>query len=166
MPSDDKTASSPSADVQPDEIMPVRSDEQIVRLRRFVREKVVEQGFSLIDQTKFVTAASELARNTLISLQRVLLGFGAGTLLGFALGAALGLSRTLEAYVLPSFNALVQIPVLGLLPFGVGTAMMAINPGFLDVLWEDPAGVKMIEVAAAAMVFGVLWMRYIVKIRV
>jgi serine/threonine-protein kinase RsbT len=46
--------------------MPVRSDEQIVRLRRFVREKAVALGFSLIDQTKFVTAASELARNTLI----------------------------------------------------------------------------------------------------
>jgi serine/threonine-protein kinase RsbT len=67
MPSDDKTAGSSGADAQPpDEIMPIRSDEQIVRLRRFVREKAVAQGFSLIDQTKFVTAASELARNTLI----------------------------------------------------------------------------------------------------
>ena len=56
-------------------------------------------------------------RHTLISLQRVLVGFAAGTLLGFATGVALGLSRTLEAYVLPSFNALVQIPVLGWLPF-------------------------------------------------
>jgi serine/threonine-protein kinase RsbT len=46
--------------------LPVRSDEQIVRLRQFVREKAVAQGLSLIDQTKFVTAASELARNTLI----------------------------------------------------------------------------------------------------
>ncbi|MFM0224364.1 ABC transporter permease [Paraburkholderia dipogonis] len=64
-----------------------------------------------------LATSGDLARNTLISLQRVLLGFGAGTLLGFALGAALGLSRTLEAYVLPSFNALVQIPVLGWLPF-------------------------------------------------
>jgi serine/threonine-protein kinase RsbT len=50
----------------PDEILPIRSDEQIVRLRRFVREKAVAIGLSLIDQTKFVTAASELARNTLI----------------------------------------------------------------------------------------------------
>ena len=56
-------------------------------------------------------------RHTLISLQRVLVGFAAGTLLGFATGVALGLSRTLEAYVLPSFNALAQIPVLGWLPF-------------------------------------------------
>lgn len=46
--------------------LPIRNDEQIVRLRQFVREKAVAQGLSLIDQTKFVTAASELARNTLI----------------------------------------------------------------------------------------------------
>ncbi|WP_345816546.1 anti-sigma regulatory factor [Paraburkholderia sp. PREW-6R] len=49
-----------------DEVLPIRSDEQIVRLRRWVREKAVALGLSLIDQTKFVTAASELARNTLI----------------------------------------------------------------------------------------------------
>lgn len=48
-----------------DEVMPIRSDEQIVRLRRHVREKAVAIGLSLIDQTKIVTAASELARNTL-----------------------------------------------------------------------------------------------------
>jgi serine/threonine-protein kinase RsbT len=46
--------------------LPIRNDEQIVRLRQFVRERAVAQGLSLIDQTKFVTAASELARNTLI----------------------------------------------------------------------------------------------------
>jgi serine/threonine-protein kinase RsbT len=63
-------ASAPSGPAGPDgqppeEIMPIRSDEQIVRLRRFVREKAVALSMSLIDQTKFVTAASELARNTL-----------------------------------------------------------------------------------------------------
>ena len=61
--------------------------------------------------------SGDLAHNTLISLQRVLIGFAVGTFLGFVIGAALGLSRTLEAYVLPGFNALVQIPVLGWLPF-------------------------------------------------
>lgn len=59
---------SPATDDErtPDEVLPIRSDEQIVRLRRYVREKAVALGLSLIDQTKFVTAASELARNTLI----------------------------------------------------------------------------------------------------
>ena len=45
----------------PRHILPVTSDEQIVRLRQYVRERAVEQGFSLVDQTKLVTAASELA---------------------------------------------------------------------------------------------------------
>jgi len=61
--------------------------------------------------------SGDLLHNTLISLQRVLCGFVAGTLGGLLLGTALGLSRTFEAYVLPSFNAIVQIPVLGWLPF-------------------------------------------------
>ncbi|RQS62625.1 ABC transporter permease [Burkholderia sp. Bp8963] len=64
-----------------------------------------------------LATSGDLARNTLISLQRVLLGFAAGTLAGLFIGTAMGLSRTLEAYLLPSFNAVVQIPVLGWLPF-------------------------------------------------
>ncbi len=36
-----------------------------MRVRQATRESAVAQGFSLIDQTKLVTAASELARNTL-----------------------------------------------------------------------------------------------------
>jgi sulfonate transport system permease protein len=51
------------------------------------------------------------------SMTRVAVGFCGGVLLGVVLGGALGLSRTLEAYVLPSFNAIVQVPVLGWLPF-------------------------------------------------
>jgi serine/threonine-protein kinase RsbT len=45
--------------------MPIRSSEDIVRVRQAVRENAVAQGLSLVDQTKIVTAASELARNTL-----------------------------------------------------------------------------------------------------
>ena len=36
-----------------------------MRVRKVTRERAVAQGFSLVDQTKIVTAASELARNTL-----------------------------------------------------------------------------------------------------
>lgn len=46
------------------ETMPLRSEEDIVRVRHTVREWARQQGFSLVDQTKIVTAASELARNT------------------------------------------------------------------------------------------------------
>src|SRR5436853_6159408 len=45
---------------------PVRSGEDIVRVRQIVRRWAVELGFGLVDQTKIVTAASELARNTVI----------------------------------------------------------------------------------------------------
>src|SRR5215212_10543824 len=44
--------------------VPVRSSEDIVRVRQIVRKWAVEAGFSLVDQTKIVTAASEIARNT------------------------------------------------------------------------------------------------------
>jgi serine/threonine-protein kinase RsbT len=46
-------------------VLPLRSDEDVLRVRQAVRQSLVELGFSLIDQTKMVTAASELARNTL-----------------------------------------------------------------------------------------------------
>ena len=46
--------------------LPVRTDEDLVRARQAVREAAVSLGFSLVDQTKIVTAASELARNTII----------------------------------------------------------------------------------------------------
>jgi serine/threonine-protein kinase RsbT len=46
--------------------LPLRSDEHIVLVRQAVRQRAIEQGFSLVDQTKIVTAASELARNTII----------------------------------------------------------------------------------------------------
>jgi serine/threonine-protein kinase RsbT len=46
-------------------VLPIRSQEDIVRVRQRTREHAIAQGFSLVDQTKLVTAASELARNTL-----------------------------------------------------------------------------------------------------
>ena len=50
----------PSADEQP-----IASSEDVVLVRQMVRARAVENGFSLVDQTKLVTAASELARNAL-----------------------------------------------------------------------------------------------------
>jgi serine/threonine-protein kinase RsbT len=45
---------------------PIRSERDIVLARQLVRRMSQLQGFSLVDQTKMVTAASELARNALI----------------------------------------------------------------------------------------------------
>jgi len=46
------------------EKLEVRSSREIIVVRQTVRAWAVELGFSLVDQTKIVTAASELARNT------------------------------------------------------------------------------------------------------
>jgi tight adherence protein B len=56
--------------------------------------------------------------------------------------------------------------VLGLLPFVVAAIVQAMNPGFLAVLWTDPAGRQMVAAAAVGLVVGVAWMRSIVRIRV
>jgi serine/threonine-protein kinase RsbT len=44
---------------------PIQTSEDVVAVRQMVRQRAVELGFNLVDQTKIVTAASELARNTL-----------------------------------------------------------------------------------------------------
>ena len=47
-----------------DDTMPLRSSDDVVRVRQAVRARAVAAGFSLVDQTKIVTAASEIGRNT------------------------------------------------------------------------------------------------------
>jgi serine/threonine-protein kinase RsbT len=46
--------------------VPIAGDEDVVRVRQLVRATAVAAKLSLVDQTKLVTAASELARNTLV----------------------------------------------------------------------------------------------------
>lgn len=68
----------------------LQTDEDVVRLRKLVRDEMVALRFSLIEQTKMVTAASELARNTLrygggghATVERVQSGMVAGIRLSF-----------------------------------------------------------------------------------
>jgi serine/threonine-protein kinase RsbT len=51
--------------VQLNDQRPIQTSEDVVGVRQTVRQRAVELGFNLVDQTKIVTAASELARNTL-----------------------------------------------------------------------------------------------------
>ena len=48
-----------------DEQVSVRGEDEVVRVRQLAREWAISLGFGLVDQTKIVTAASELARNAL-----------------------------------------------------------------------------------------------------
>jgi len=52
-------------DVQHTETLPIKTSGDVVVVRQIVRTRAAELGLSLVDQTKIVTAASELARNTL-----------------------------------------------------------------------------------------------------
>jgi serine/threonine-protein kinase RsbT len=49
-----------------EEVLAISSGNDVVRVRQLVRVAAADNGLSLVDQTKLVTAASELARNTLI----------------------------------------------------------------------------------------------------
>jgi serine/threonine-protein kinase RsbT len=55
-----------AVNVEKHEALPIVSDDDIVRVRQRVRDWAMQLGFGLVDQTKLVTAASELARNTLV----------------------------------------------------------------------------------------------------
>ena len=48
-----------------DETASIKSSSDIVKVRQLVRDWAISMGFSLVEQTKIVTAASELARNAL-----------------------------------------------------------------------------------------------------
>jgi serine/threonine-protein kinase RsbT len=48
------------------DVLPLKNEQDIVLARQAVRKLTQELGFSLVEQTKMVTAASEIARNTLI----------------------------------------------------------------------------------------------------
>jgi tight adherence protein B len=56
--------------------------------------------------------------------------------------------------------------ILGSLPFVVAGAVQLLNPKFMSVLWTDPIGLKLVGGALVMMVFGLLWMRKIIRIRV
>jgi len=48
-----------------DDALSIKASDDVVRVRQEVRARALEIGLGLVDQTKIVTAASELARNTL-----------------------------------------------------------------------------------------------------
>jgi tight adherence protein B len=56
--------------------------------------------------------------------------------------------------------------ILGLLPFVMAFLLHMINPEFMQVLWTDPAGVKLVSTALGVMALGVVWMRKIIRIRI
>ncbi|CAD6528639.1 ABC transporter permease [Paraburkholderia sabiae] len=132
--------------------------------RGWIAPQILPPPQQVFDTLRELATSGDLAHHTLVSLQRVLVGFGVGTLAGLLIGAALGLSRTVEACVLPAFNALVQIPVLGWLPFllllvGVGEPLKYIliaHAALVPVTLSTMQGVRNTPAPLdeAARVFG------------
>lgn len=82
----------------------------------WVAPQVLPPPGVVLDTFIELARGGELLDNLLISLTRVLAGFGAGLAGGLLLGAAMGLSPTFKDYVYPLFKAFSQVPVLGWLP--------------------------------------------------
>ena len=85
----------------------------------WLSEQVLPPPAYVYDTLSDLFASGDLWINAAASLQRVVVGFALGGAIGVALGLAMGLSKTVEDYLLPTFNAIVQIPVLGWLPFAL-----------------------------------------------
>ena len=56
--------------------------------------------------------------------------------------------------------------ILGLLPFVVVGVLSLLNPGYIKVFWADPTGIRLAVSALTMMLFGILWMRKVIRIRV
>ena len=56
--------------------------------------------------------------------------------------------------------------ILGVLPFGVFALLYFFSPQFVSVLWHDPLGIQLMVFALGLMGIGVLWMRYISRLKV
>ncbi|BCU63335.1 hypothetical protein F941_02613 [Acinetobacter bouvetii DSM 14964 = CIP 107468] len=65
---------------------------------------------------KDLYSSGELWSNLSISLSRIGYGFSAGIVIALALGLAMGLSRTAEAYIWPTFKVINLVPVVGWIP--------------------------------------------------
>ncbi len=77
-----------------------------------------------------------LQMNTLVSLGRVVEGFGAGAASGLIVGVAFGLSPRLRGFCEPLFLSLSQVPILGWLPILILVAGLGDTPKIIAIGWS------------------------------
>ncbi|MFC5477675.1 type II secretion system F family protein [Massilia suwonensis] len=56
--------------------------------------------------------------------------------------------------------------ILGLLPFAVMLVLTLVNPEYVSMLWTDPSGVRLLWYAAGMILFGIVWLRKVIRIRI
>jgi tight adherence protein B len=110
-----------------------------------------------IDDLRFFSVAVILQRETGGNLAEILDNISTLVRERFKL---LGTVRVLSA------EGKLSAWILSLLPFAAALMLNLVSPGFMDVLWDDPAGIQLIFAALFAMCLGVVWMWRVVKIRV
>ena len=93
---------------------------------------------------KDLIASGELINHLLVSFARVFAGFFIGSLAGILLGATLGLSRTVEEFIGPTFHTVRQVPLYAWFPllilwFGIGekskVLFIAVAPFYIMALY-------------------------------
>ena len=99
----------------------------------------------LVAQTfKDLIISGELANHLLVSFARVFAGFFIGSVAGILLGATLGLSRTVEEFIGPTFHTVRQVPLYAWFPmlvlwFGIGekskVLFIAVAPFYIMALY-------------------------------
>ncbi|ATE62490.1 ABC transporter permease [Thauera sinica] len=121
-----------------------------------------------------LAAGGQLFGHVLVSSVRVLAGFAIGALLALLVGAAVGLSRGLEAYLDPTFQALRAIPSLAWVPLlllwlGIDEApkitLIAIG-AFFPVYLNLVAGIKNVDrkLVEVGGIFGLKGWRLVLRI--
>jgi sulfonate transport system permease protein len=98
----------------------------------------------VIQTFKELIASGELANHLLVSFARVFAGFMIGSLAGILLGAALGLSKTVDEFIGPTFHTVRQVPLYAWFPmlilwFGIGekskVLFIALAPFYIMALY-------------------------------
>jgi tight adherence protein B len=56
--------------------------------------------------------------------------------------------------------------ILGLLPFSVAGMLVLTNPDYIQILWTDPTGIKLLWAALAMIIVGVIWLRRMIRIHI
>lgn len=89
---------------------------QITTAYRWLPVQILPPPAMVLGTLTDLAKDGEIAANLRISLWRISLGFVSGAAAGLVFGTMLGVSRTLNLYLGPSFKALAQIPSLGWVP--------------------------------------------------
>jgi tight adherence protein B len=56
--------------------------------------------------------------------------------------------------------------ILGLMPFAVTLMLALVTPDYVSLLWTDPTGIRLLWYAVGMILFGVLWLRKLIRIRI